>query len=279
MKFLKWSFTALMLASFWMFAGTIASLRLNSMEQSGAIPYGPLPDQEIAHYTYQAMDTAFDPGVPLKRSHELTKQEFEDLIMQSLDERTQKNFKPYLASVMNFSVDYQIDPFWIIAIMMVESNFNTKAISPKNALGLMQIKPDTAQFLYQLMRREVTPEEAAKNMHHPEENIEVGVFYLKKLLYNFRLNYRLATVAYNMGPTKLRNRLVEKTLDVATFSYLVKVKESYSLVSKNFSSLFKNRPKPYEQTYVVVNQGLKFEEQLLALLPADTSENLTASFP
>ena len=245
----------------------------------GTLAYGPLPDQEVKSYHYQAMKTAFDPSVPLKRSAELTKQEFEELILTSMDVRSRENFRPYLNSVLNFSVDYKIDPFWIISIMMVESNFNTKAVSPKNALGLMQIKPDTAMFLYQLMKRDIPADKVAESMHHPESNIELGVYYLKKLLYNFRLNYKHATVAYNMGPQNLRNRLVENTLDVSNYSYLVKVKDRYSVISQQFTQAIKNRPRPYELTYVVPNQGLKLEDKLITLLSKDSSENQMASFP
>lgn len=279
MKILKWPLTVIALTSFWMFSGMLASLHLSKLENEGILPYGPLPDKEIASYHYQAMRTAFDPSVPLKRASELTKQEFEALILTSVDDQAQKNLKPFISSILSFSVDYQIDPFWIISIIMVESNFNTKALSPKNAMGLMQIKPDTAQFLYQLMKKDITAAQVEKNMYHPEKNIEVGVFYLKKLLYNFRLNYRLATVAYNMGPAKLRAMLVENNLDVSNYSYLVKVKERYALVSQNFSVALKGRPLPYEMTFVVPNQGLKLEEKLISLLTNDTSENLMASFP
>jgi soluble lytic murein transglycosylase-like protein len=279
MKFLKWSFILIVMACLWTLAGSLTSVHLATLESSGVLPYGPLPDQEINSYQYQAMNSAFDPSVPLKRSSELTKQEFEELILTSVDQRVQKNLKPYITSILNFSVDYQIDPFWIISIIMVESNFDSKALSPKNAMGLMQIKPDTAQFLYQLMQKDISAAQVEKNMYHPEKNIEVGVFYLKKLLYNFRLNYRLATVAYNMGPAKLRSLLVENSLDVSNYSYLVKVKERYSLVSQNYSSALKNRPHPYEMTFVVPNQGLKLEDKLISLLSSYTSENLTASFP
>jgi soluble lytic murein transglycosylase len=180
--------------------------------------------------------------------------------------------------ILNFSVEYQMDPFWIISIIMVESNFKLTATSPKNARGLMQIKPDTAQHLYQLMQKSLTHDQVSKNLYHPEQNIEVGVFYLKKLLQNFHMNYRFATVAYNIGPGKLRNRLVEKNLDVNNFSYLVKVRDRYMALSQNFSKTIRNRPMPFEGTYVYSEQGLKFEEKFMSFFPMSSSENLTARF-
>jgi soluble lytic murein transglycosylase len=62
-----------------------------------------------------------------------------------------QNFQKYLAPTLDLSTNYQIDPFWIISIMMVESGFDFKAQSHKNARGLMQIRPETASHLYQLM--------------------------------------------------------------------------------------------------------------------------------
>lgn len=277
MKFLGVLGMTIILGSLWGLSSVIAEQRLLKLEQEGLLVYGPLPAVESMSYSYEGLHAAFDPKLPLKRAGELSKAEFEELIMSSLSPQMQKGLSPYIGPILNFSVEYQMDPFWIISIIMVESNFKLDALSPKNARGLMQIKPDTALHLYQLMQKKLTEDQVEKNLYHPEENIEVGVFYLKKLLQNFRMNYRFATVAYNIGPQRLRNRLVEKSLDVNNFSYLVKVKERYVYLAQNFSTAIKNRPMPYEGTYVYSEQGLKLEEKLAGLYTAPTSETLTAS--
>lgn len=276
MKFLGVLGMTIILGGLWGLSGVIAENRLMELEAQGLITYGPLPAVAPASYSYEGLHQAFDPSLPLRRANELSKAEFEELIMTTLTPKMQEGLKPYLGSVLNFSVEYQMDPFWIISIIMVESNFKLDALSPKNARGLMQIKPDTAQHLYQLMQKNLSEDQVAKNLYHPEENIEVGVFYLKKLLQNFRMNYRFATVAYNIGPQKLRNRLEEKSLDVNNFSYLVKVKDRYVTLAQNFSQAIKNRPHPYEGTYVYSEQGLKIEEKLVDLFKDSTSETLTA---
>lgn len=278
MNYLKGLFLAIIVGSLWTLAGVISDSRIERLEQLGLLPYGPIPAVESNSYSYEGLHQAFDSRLPLKRASELSKDEFEETILSSLNPSAQKELKPFMRPILNFSVEYQMDPFWIISIIMVESNFKLNAVSPKNARGLMQIKPDTAQHLYQLMQKTLTDEQVSKNLYHPEENIEVGVFYLKKLLQNFRMNYRFATVAYNIGPSKLRNRLVEKSLDVNNFSYLVKVRDRYVALSQNFSHTMKNRAHPFEGTYVYSEQGLKMEEKLLSLFPATTSENLTAKF-
>ncbi len=278
MKFLKGLCISIILGSLWGLAGYVTELRIESLEKIGLLPYGPLPAVAPASYSYEALPMAFDASLPLKRASELPKKQFERLLISSLSPAVQKEITPYLGAILNLSVEYQVDPFWIVSIIMVESNFKLTALSPKNARGLMQIKPDTAQHLYQLMQITLTEDQVSENLYHPEKNIEVGVFYLKKLLQNFRMNYRLATVAYNIGPQKLRNRLTENSLDVNNFSYLVKVKDRYMLLSHNFSKIIRNRPMPYESTYVYSEQGLKMEERIVNLFPQSTSENLTAKF-
>lgn len=278
MKFLKGLCISIVLGSLWGAAGYVADVRIERLERIGLLPYGPLPAVAPASYSYEGLPQAFDASLPLKRASELPKKEFEELLMSSLAPEAQEQIKPYLGALLNLSVEYQMDPFWIVSIIMVESNFKLTAVSPKNARGLMQIKPDTAQHLYQLMQITLTEDQVSENLYHPEKNIEVGVFYLKKLLQNFRMNYRFATVAYNIGPQKLRNRLSENSLDVNNFSYLVKVKDRYTTLSQNFSKIIKLRPHPYEGTYVYSEQGLNMEEKLISLFPQSTSENLAAKF-
>lgn len=278
MNFLKGLFTAIFVGMLWSIAGDITDSRIKNLEASGVFPYGPLPATASVSYSYDGLKQAFDSRLPLKRAQELTKAEFEELILTSLNKKTRKHLKPLMQPILNFSVEYQMDPFWIISIIMVESNFKLDAVSPKNARGLMQIKPDTAQHLYQLMQKTLTEDQVSKNLYHPKENIEVGVFYLKKLLQNFNMNYRFATVAYNIGPGKLRNRLSEKSLDVNNFSYLVKVRDRYMALSHKFSQTIKSRPHPYELTYVYSDQGLKLEEKMISFFPVDTSENLALKF-
>ncbi len=86
---------------------------------------------------------------------------------------------------------YSIDPALLKAIAKVESSFNPKAISPKGALGLMQLLPETAELV------------GVKNPLNPLENLKGAALYLKKLLDEFK-DLPLALAAYNAGPEKVK---------------------------------------------------------------------------
>jgi soluble lytic murein transglycosylase-like protein len=73
------------------------------------------------------------------------------------------------------------------SVVKAESDYRTDAISPKGAMGLMQLMPETAMGL------------GVENPFNPEENIRGGVTLLKNLLDNYKGDYKLALAAYNAG--------------------------------------------------------------------------------
>ncbi len=98
-------------------------------------------------------------------------------------------FQPIVLKAAN---RHKVDPAMVMAIIMVESSYNPKAISKKGAKGLMQLMPTTARSL------------GVKDIFNPEHNINAGVRYFKKLLNQFDGDVELALAAYNAGSRKVR---------------------------------------------------------------------------
>src|SRR5467141_3107587 len=109
---------------------------------------------------------------------------------------------------------YNMDADLITSVIAVESNFDPKAVSRKNARGLMQLLPETAAQL------------GVKNIDDPAENIDAGTRYLRGLLQKYNNNLVLALAAYNAGPERVQQYGRVPPFP-ETLSYVRRVKRSY----------------------------------------------------
>lgn len=100
-----------------------------------------------------------------------------------------KIHKQHGSKIKHVAKRQKVDPKLITAIIAVESGGNPKAVSPKGAKGLTQLRPLAAK------------EVEVRNVFHPYENILGGAKYLKRLHrhYGFR-DVNEVLVAYNQGP-------------------------------------------------------------------------------
>ena len=115
---------------------------------------------------------------------------------------------PYRSMVENYSARWRVDKFLTISVMKVESNFQEAANSHSGAVGLMQLMPETADWIaYQL------GEEPDKNLREPETNIRYGTWYLAELEEEFNGNDVLALAAYNAGRGNVRKWMEKNNWD------------------------------------------------------------------
>ena len=87
----------------------------------------------------------------------------------------------YIEEIQKYSNEYGVDPKVVLAIMRVESNFKSDAVSKVNAKGLMQVLPDTAKHVAKLLNVDAN----SLDLNDPETNVKVGTYYLKYLMQNF----------------------------------------------------------------------------------------------
>lgn len=132
--------------------------------------------------------------------------------------------------VMKMAPQYQVKPQLALAIIAAESNFNSLALSPKNAQGLMQLIPQTS------VRFNV------KNPYDPAQNIRGGLTYLRWLLAYFEGDVALVAAAYNAGEGKVeRYRGVPPYLE--TRAYVQRILKSLGTSAHPFDETV-TRPSP-----------------------------------
>ena len=99
-------------------------------------------------------------------------------------------------AVRRHAADNGLDPYLVLSVMRRESRFKPRALSPANALGLMQLLHETARTEALTMG---LPEPQARQLFDPELNIKLGVHHLKGLLEHYGQSRAKALAAYNAG--------------------------------------------------------------------------------
>lgn len=162
-----------------------------------------------------------------KKANKVIKEKADTMpVQQQIARIDSKDTTDYHSIVHEKAAVYNIDPSLIKAVIKTESNWNSRAVSRKGAMGLMQLMPVTASEMNVL------------NPFSPEENIEGGTRYLKYLLERFNGNLTLALAAYNAGP-----RTVEK------FRFVPPITETKQYVSKVLSIYNGKMTHPLTEAY------------------------------
>lgn len=108
----------------------------------------------------------------------------------------------YYQEINNISEELKVDPSFIAAVIKLESNFDELALSHSGAFGLMQLMPDTANWLAE-------QQTIKGSWREPKNNIYLGTYYFKKLRSDFNQDIHHTLNAYHMGPTRLREVLAD----------------------------------------------------------------------
>lgn len=122
---------------------------------------------------------------------------------------------PFSDFIASAAKNHGVDADLIVSVITAESKFNPKAVSRKNARGLMQLLPETAARL------------GVTNIFDPQQNIEGGTKYLRELLDRYHDDLALTLAAYNAGPQRVEQY---KTIPPyrETISYVRRVQKTYN---------------------------------------------------
>lgn len=119
------------------------------------------------------------------------------------------------------SAKNQYDPVFLLAVIKTESQFNPKAVGSAGELGLMQIKPDTAEWICQ---KSGFPWKGAKALKDPVYNVQIGALYFKYLKKSLKSRSAHYINAYNMGINNLHRLPASSKI---SHPYYAKVMQNY----------------------------------------------------
>lgn len=127
---------------------------------------------------------------------------------RSLDAKWKTRSRTVARTILRESEKHEFDPIFLMAVIQNESGFNPAARGRFGELGLMQLKPDTAEWV---ARKSHIHWKNANQLLDPVNNIRIGAAYLSYLRERFDQHGRLYLAAYNMGTTNV-NRALEKKI-------------------------------------------------------------------
>src|SRR5215831_12878764 len=123
---------------------------------------------------------------------------------------------PFGELIRKAAAKYQVDADLVFSVVAAESNFNPKAVSRRNAHGLMQLLPETARRM------------GVRDIYDPAQNIEGGTRYLRDLLKLYDGDLALTLAAYNAGPGAVQ-RYGRIPPYNETIAYIRAIRKTYAL--------------------------------------------------
>jgi soluble lytic murein transglycosylase-like protein len=123
---------------------------------------------------------------------------------------------PFGELIRKSAEKYGVDVDLVFSVVAAESNFNPKAVSRRNARGLMQLLPETAKRL------------GVRDIYDPAQNIDGGTRYLRDLLKLYQGDLALTLAAYNAGPGAVQ-RYGRIPPYNETIAYVRAIRKTYAL--------------------------------------------------
>jgi len=168
--------------------------------------------RSVLAFVGSEIDVKVPPELPLRRTLAGVKRGQSHTLKVRMANRA-----TVMKKLRTVAMELGLSPRLALSMAKVESGYDHKAVSPKGAIGVLQVLPQ-----YVCQEYDITPD----MLFDPDVNIRIGLAYMKHLLARFDANLDLSLAAYNAGPTRVVRAgygipPIEETRD-----YVKKVKEA-----------------------------------------------------
>jgi soluble lytic murein transglycosylase-like protein len=180
--------------------------------------YGFVDENGTAHFSNVQLDARYRlyKRDPLSRPQVSYAPGAEGVVPQDAAPSPLASSGRYASLIREVAREEKVDPALLHAVVTVESGYNARALSPKGAVGLMQLMPDTARRY------------AVRDIWDPLQNLRGGARYLRDLLMMFNDNLSLVLAAYNAGEKAVIRAGHRIPPFAETRNYVPRVLEHYS---------------------------------------------------
>ena len=168
--------------------------------------------RSVLAFVGSEIDVKVPPELPLRRTLAGVKRGQSHTLKVRMANRA-----TVMKKLRTVAMELGLSPRLALSMAKVESGYDHKAVSPKGAIGVLQVLPQ-----YVCQEYDITPD----MLFDPDVNIRIGLAYMKYLMARFDANLDLSLAAYNAGPTRVVRAgygipPIEETRD-----YVKKVKEA-----------------------------------------------------
>ena len=196
--------------------------------------YGYVDEQGVSHFSAEKLDSHYK----LWSKGALGSVELESADRQNGPQPARltqhPNLKKYEPLLKQASLDFSVELHLLKAVMAAESGFNPDAISPKGAVGLMQVMPATAQRFGLLGDKKKSLEQKLRD---PKTNIRLGARYLSELSKMFAGQRNLVIASYNAGEGAVRQYKNSIPPYAETRNYVQLVSELYQVYQPKLTAV------------------------------------------
>ncbi|MBI2712405.1 MAG: lytic transglycosylase domain-containing protein [Bdellovibrio sp.] len=130
-----------------------------------------------------------------------------DWVKHGLRKPYKRYAKALTHTITDVSTQYGMDPLFLLAVIENESSFDTTVVGSHGEIGLMQITPDTAQWVSDRFN---IPYKGKQSLKNPMVNVKLGAAYLAYLREKFENQSHLYLAAYNMGSGNVYRALAKR---------------------------------------------------------------------